>query len=158
MTLHTEIIRISRAAALALCTLLLAGCADTYDKSAMPKAAAYLQQATARCEGKWTAKELSGYSAWQACQLAAERGFAQAIALRRMDAFETYAAQMMALAADRDAQSVTDRQVRTRANEIQWKFLADCGCKPGWKPNPNYNHWAMIPFTSAQPPYMPTTP
>jgi hypothetical protein len=110
--------------------LMLAGCADTYNKSAMPKAAASLQQEAVGCKTKWAAKEFKTYSEWQACQLTAERGFYRAIALTKMDAFEVYAADMQALAADGDAHRVTDRQVMSRAKEIQWRFLADCGCKP----------------------------
>src|SRR5215212_9487388 len=97
--------------------LMLAGCADTYNKagtynkSIMPKAAASLQQETVGCKARWTAKEFRTYSEWQACQLTAERGFARTIALTKMDAFEVYAADMRDLAADRDAKRVTDRQV-----------------------------------------------
>jgi hypothetical protein len=120
----------SRILTITLSALMLAGCADTYNKSVMPKAAANLQQETVGCKARWTAKELRNYSEWQACQLTAERGFARAIALTKMDAFEVYAADMQALAVDRDANRVTDRQVRSRANDIYWRFLADCGCKP----------------------------
>jgi hypothetical protein len=147
---HTLIVAIS--------LLTLAGCADSYDKSVMPAAAAGLQQETVACKTRWTAKEFKTYSEWQACQLAAERGFARAINLTKMQAFEVYAADMQVLAADRDAKRVTDHQVRSRAEYILWKFLADCDCKPGWKPNPNYSHWLMIPFTTPQPPVMPNTP
>ena len=118
--------------------MMLAGCADTYNGSAMPKAAAALQQETVGCKARWTAKEFKTYSEWQACQLTAERGFARTIALTKMDAFEVYAADMQALAADRDANRVPDREVRSRANDIQWRFLADCGCKPSWKSRPAY--------------------
>jgi thioesterase domain-containing protein len=117
--------------------LMLAGCADTYNKSAMPKAAASLQQEAVGCKTKWAAKEFKTYSEWQACQLTAERGFARTIALTKMDAFEVYAADMQALAADWDAHRVTDRQVISRAKEMQWKFLADCGCKPSRRLSPN---------------------
>ena len=142
-----------------ICALMLAGCADTYNKSVMPKAAAGLQRETVGCKARWTAKEFRTYSEWQTCQLTAERGFATAINLTRMDAFEVYAADIQALAADRDAKRVTDGQVRSRAQEILWKFLVDCGCKPGWKPTPNYGHWLMTAFTTPQPPAMiPMTP
>ena len=120
----------SRILTITISAFMLASCAPTYDESAMPKAASGLQQETVGCKAKWTAKEFKTYSEWQACQLTAERGFARAIALTKMDAFEVYAADMQALAADRDAHRVTDRQVRSRANEIYWRFLADCGCKP----------------------------
>ena len=128
----------SRILTITISALILAGCADTYDRSAMPKAAAGLQQETVGCKARWTAKEFKTYSEWQACQLTAERGFARAIALTKMDAFEVYAADMQALAVDRDAHHVTDRQVRSRANDIYWRFLVDCGCKPRWKPRPGY--------------------
>lgn len=142
-----------------LSALMLAGCADGYNKSVMPRAAAELQHQTVNCKTKWTAKEFKTYSEWQACQLTAERGFATAIDLTKMGAFEVYATDMQALAEDRDAKRVTDRQVRSRANDIQWRFLVDCGCKPGWKPNPNYSHWLMTAFTTPQPPAMiPNTP
>ena len=147
---HTLIVVIS--------LLTLAGCADSYDKSVMPAAAAGLQQETVACKTRWTAKEFKTYSEWQACQLVAERGFAKAINLTKMQAFEVYAADMQVLAADRDAKRVTDHQVRSRAEYILWKFLVECDCKPGWKPNPNYSHWLMIPFTTPQPPVMPNTP
>jgi len=142
----------------AISFLTLAGCADSYDKSVMPVAAAELQQGTVACKSRWTAKEFKTYSEWQACQLTAERGFARTINLMKMDAFEVYATDMQALAADRDANRVTDNKVRSRAEYSLWKFLAECGCKPGWKPNPNYSHWLMTPFTTAQPPVMPNTP
>ncbi len=120
----------SRILTITISALLLAGCADTYNKLAMPKAAASLHQEAVACKTKWEAKEFKTYSEWEACESTAERGFAKAIALTKMDAFEVYAADMRALAADWDAHRVTDRQVKSRAQEIQWKFLADCGCKP----------------------------
>src|SRR4051812_31366911 len=119
----------SRILTTTISAFMLASCAPTYDGSAMPKAAAALQQETVGCKAKWTAKEFKTYSEWQACQLIAERGFARTIALTKMDAFEVYAVGMQALAADRDVKRVTDRQVRSRANDIWWRFLADCGCR-----------------------------
>jgi hypothetical protein len=140
--------------------MMLGGCADTYNGSAMPKAVAALQQETVGCKARWTAKEFKTYSEWQVCQLTAERGFARTIALTKMDAFEVYAADMQALAADRDANRVTDREVRSRANEIQWRFLADCGCKPTrWKSRPAYaNAYANALFEPALPAMIPNTP
>jgi hypothetical protein len=139
--------------------MMLAGCADTYNGSAMPKAAAALQRETVGCKARWTAKEFKTYSEWQACQLTAERGFAKTIALTKMDAFEVYAADMQALAADWDAHRVTDREVRSRANDIQWRFLADCGCKPRWKSRPAYaNAYANALFEPALPAMIPMTP
>lgn len=142
-----------------LSALMLAGCADTYSRSAMPKAAAALQQQTVGCKARWTAKEFTTYAEWQTCQLTAERGFARAVALTKMDAFEVYAADMQALAMDRDAKRVTDSQVRARANDIQWRFLADCGCKPGWKSRPAYAQaYANALIDPAPPAMIPLTP
>ena len=124
----------SRILTITICALLLAGCADTYKKSAMTNAATSLQQEAGGCKTKWAAKEITTYSEWQACQLTADRGFVRTIALTKMDAFEVYAADMQTLAADWDAHRVTDRQARSRAKDIQWKFFADCGCKPGRHP------------------------
>jgi hypothetical protein len=149
----------NRVLTITLSVLMLAGCADTYNKSVMPKAAANLQRETVGCKARWTAKEFRTYSEWQACQLTAERGFATTINLTRMDAFEVYAAELRTLAADRDAGRVTDRQVRSRAEEIQWKFLADCGCKPGWKSRPAYGHqYASNLINPALPTMVPMTP
>ena len=139
--------------------MILAGCAVTYNGSVMPKAAAALQQETVGCKARWTAKEFKTYSEWQACQLTAERAFARTIALTKMDAFEVYAADMQALAAERDANRVPDREVRSRANDIQWRFLADCGCKPRWKSRPAYaNAYANALFEPALPAMIPMTP
>ena len=123
---------------ISILAMILAGCADTYNAKAMPKAAAALQQETVGCKARWTAKEFKTYSQWQACQLAAERAFAMTIALTKMDAVEVYAAGMQSLAADRDAHRVTDRDVRSRVNDTLWRFLADCGCNPRWKSRPAY--------------------
>lgn len=124
----------SRILTVTFATLMLAGCADTYDKAAVPKVAAGLRQETVACKTRWTEKQIKTYSEWQACQLTAERDFARTINLTTMDTFEVYAADIEALAADRDAHRVTDRQIRSRAQEIQWKFFADCGCEPGRHP------------------------
>ena len=120
----------SRILTITISALILAGCAGSYDRSAMPNAASSLQLETAFCKARWTAKEFRTYSEWQACQLTAERSFARAIALTKMDAFEVYAADMQALAVDRDAHRVTEPQIRSRAMKILRRFLADCGCKP----------------------------
>jgi hypothetical protein len=141
----------SRILTITFAALMLAGCAgtynkvDTYDKSVMPTAAAGLQRETVGCKARWTAKEFKTYSEWQACQLTVERGFARTITLTKMDAFEVYAADMQALAADRDAKRVTDRQVRSRANEILDTFLADCGCKPRSYPFAHADYFNPVP-------------
>ena len=128
---------ISRILTVTISALMLASCADTYNKSAVPQAAASLQQEAVSCNAKWEAKEFKTHSEWQACHLTAVRVFYRAVALTKMDAFEVYAADMQALAADWDAHRVTDRQTRPRAKEIQWKFFADCGCKPRGRLSPS---------------------
>ena len=136
----------NRILTITISALLLAGCAgtaDTYNRSAMPKAVASLQQEAGGCKTKWAAKEITTYSEWQACQLTADRVFARTIASTKMDAFEVYAADMQALAADMDAHRVNDRQARSRAREIQWKFLADCGCDPRKRLAANFGRYAF---------------
>jgi hypothetical protein len=63
--------------------LRLAGCADTYNKSVMPKAAANLQRETVGCKARWTAKEFRTYSE---CKLANDgrTGFATTVNLTRI--------------------------------------------------------------------------
>jgi hypothetical protein len=136
----------SRILTITMSALMLAGCAVTYDKSAMPKAATSLQQEAVGCTNRWAAKEFKSYSEWQACQLSADRGFVRTIALTKMNAFEVYAAEMQALAADWDAHRVTDRQAGSRAKDIQRKFLADCGCKPGRRLAVNATQFDSLSF------------
>ena len=118
--------------AITLSTLILAGCADGkgYDPIAVQSATVMMQTASQRCEARRATNDLKTYSELEACELAAERAFAKAINLQRMDAFEVYAADMQALAAERDANAVTVRQVKFRADKIRSEFLADCDCKP----------------------------
>jgi len=115
--------------------LMLAGCASTYDKSAVPAATTVMRQASDRCTAGRAAQELKTYSALEACSLAAQRTFVTSINLKNMDAFEAYAAAMQALADDRDAGRVTDRQVRSSADAILRRFIANCGCQPGYMPH-----------------------
>ena len=118
-----------------LCALALAGCADTYDKSAVPRATTAMRQASDRCQAGRAAQELKTYAALEACSLAAQRTFVTSINLKRMDAFEEYAAAMQSLADDRDAGRVTDQQVRSRADATLKRFIAGCGCQPGYSPH-----------------------
>ena len=139
----------SRILTIAISALMLAGCAgnkaDTYNKSVMPTATAGLQQQTVGCKARWTAKEFRNYSEWQACQLTAERGFLTTISLTKMDAFEVYAADMRALAADRDAKRITATQVVSRTEEIRSKFFVDCDCRqPGWRRRNVVDGWPYM--------------
>ena len=114
--------------------LMLAGCASTYDKSAVPAATSVMRQASDRCTAGRAALDRQTYSALEACSLAAQRTFVTSINLKNMDAFEGYAAAMQALANDRDAGRVTDSQVRARAGAILKRFIVDCGCQSGATP------------------------
>jgi hypothetical protein len=108
--------------------LLLAGCAQAYDRDALPDAAVALHQEVFACEAKQTGREVRNYSEYAACLVAAERNFATAIHLTHMDAFEVYAARMLALAADRDTRQLSLEETRTRAADIRKDYWAACAC------------------------------
>lgn len=110
--------------------LMLAACARDYDQAAVPGATVAMQISSESCEARHAAKALKTWSELESCKLAAERAFAAAIKLKKMDTFEVYASKMQALAADQDANRVTNDQARSRADAIRGAFLADCGCKP----------------------------
>ena len=120
--------------------LMLAGCASepSYDKSAAPGAVAALRQAMTICGREQTA------SRFTVCQVAAQRDFAVAIHLPNMDAFDVYAAQMIALAGDRDAGRVDRRQMRTRAASIRNDYWLACDCN--LKVSRGYDHGSISTF------------
>ena len=113
----------------ALSALILTGCADGYDKAAMPDASVTAREASLSCVVKWAVKEIETYSELAACSLAAERKFFTAIRLQKMDRFEAYAANYRTLAADRDAHRISDQQADRRADKMLKDFLAACRCK-----------------------------
>ena len=80
---------------------MLAGCASEagYDKSAVPKATVAAREAETNCERDVTASNFNA-SKFMACRVAAERNFMMAIHMQKMDAFDTYASKMLALADD----------------------------------------------------------
>lgn len=102
--------------------VMLSGCAATYDKSAVPDAAANMRQAMAICDQELTPSKIT------ACDVAAQREFAMAIHLPKMDAFEAYAARMMALTADLEAGRVSPKQMATRADSIRYQYWFACNC------------------------------
>jgi hypothetical protein len=116
--------------AIATSALLLAGCARGYDPAAVPDATVAMHISAERCQARRTADDLKTWSDLEACELASERAFAVTIKMKKMEAFEAYAANMQALAAERDAKRVTAQQVKLQADLIRSTFLADCGCKP----------------------------
>jgi len=119
--------------------LMLAGCASEpgYDKTAVPDATAAMRQATALCEKEQTA------SKFMACRVAAERNFAMAIHLPKMDAFDAYAAQMMALAADYDAGRIYLKRMDARAASIRNGYLRACDCN--FNGRPAYDYTSFVP-------------
>lgn len=128
----------ARIPAIALSALMLTACSTTYDLSAVPQATAAMDQATALCERDVH----QNHSQYTACRLAAERSFANSIHLARMELFETYAARMLALAADRDAGRLNQQQMEARAASIRNDYWLVCNCSQygrqryvqGWGP------------------------
>ena len=114
----------SRILTVTISALVLAGCSSgpLYDKSALPSATAAMREATALCE-----KEQAAFK-FTLCQVAAQRDFAVAIHLPKMDAFDIYAAKMLALAADRDAGRVDLKQTQSRAASIRNDYWLACDC------------------------------
>jgi hypothetical protein len=113
--------------ALAL-VLLLGACAQAYDRTALAGASLTLEKNIFACEAKQEVRLVKNFSEYTACRVAAERNFATAIHLHGMDAFETYATQMLALAADRDAGRVELKQIQSRAASIRKDYWAACSC------------------------------
>jgi hypothetical protein len=114
----------SRILTVTIFALMLAGCASVpgYDKSAVPNATAALRQATAMCKKEQTASKYTD------CEVAAQRDFAVAIHLQKMDAFDAYAAQMMALAADWETGRVSPKQLAARAASVRSHYWLACNC------------------------------
>jgi hypothetical protein len=137
----------SRILTVTIFALMLAGCASGpagYDKSAVPNATAAMRQAMAICEKEQTASKIT------ACDVAAQHDFAEAIHLTKMDAFDTYAAKMMALAAAWDAGRVSKNQLAHRAKSIRNDYWEACNCNPGGRGTSDWN--AFVPSSDLSPP------
>jgi hypothetical protein len=144
----------SRILTVTIFAAMLAGCASGppgYDKSAEPNAAAAMRQATAMCEKEQTASKFIA-SKFMACRVAAERNFAMALHLPNMNAFETYAAQMMALAADYDAGRIYLKRMNARAAYIRNHYLYACNCGLGGRPGGGDGGYDIIPSVMLPPP------
>ena len=116
----------------AMFTLIIAGCANeppNYDKTAVPDATAELHQAATLCEEKQTPAQFNA-SQFMTCRVAAERNYAMAIHVRKMEAFDIYAGKMLALAADYDAGHVQLTRMTTRAASIRKDYWRACDCGP----------------------------
>jgi hypothetical protein len=85
-----------------------------------------------------------------ACRVAAERNFAMAIQLPKMDAFDTYAAQMMALAADYDAGRIYLKRMNARAADIRNHYLYACNCGLGDRGGYDYSSFVPSPNPTTQ--------
>jgi len=117
----------SRILTVTIFALVLAGCASGpgYDKSAVPDATAAMRRAMVICEKEQTASKIT------ACDVAAQHDFVVAIHLQKMDAFDAYAAQMMALAADWDAGRVSRGRLAARSASIRNDYSFACNCGLG---------------------------
>jgi len=129
--------------------LVLAGCASeqlSYDKSALPEATAVAREAAAMCEKEQNPAKFSA-SKFMACRLAAERNFVMAIHVQKMDAFDSYADKMQALAADYDAGHISLKRMDSRAASIRDDYRRACDCLKDrqsivydWAPSPTPEH------------------
>ena len=135
----------------ALSALMLAGCASApgYDKSAVPNATAAMRQETAMCEKEQAPTKFTA-SKFMACRVAVERNFAMAIYVRKMDAFDTYADKMLALAADYDAGHINLKRMDRRAASILDDYWRACDCNLNGHRGYDYN--AFVPSSDLTPP------
>jgi hypothetical protein len=108
---------------------MLTGCANGYDKAAVPGASVAVVRAYDGCQTRYAAHDIKTYSDMAACGLAARRDFYTAIKLERMDRFEAYAVSYQALAADRDAKRISDKQASLKADQMLSEFYAGCRCR-----------------------------
>jgi hypothetical protein len=111
-------------------TLLLSGCAG-YDRFAEPNASLALTHALEHCAFSLPANDPRKYSDLTACQLAAERDFALATHMRRMDVFDIYARDMRQIGADLDAKTLAPGEAIARTSDIRQAYLAKCDCTLG---------------------------
>ena len=130
----------SRILTVTIFALTLAGCASEpgYDKSAVPDATPAARQAAEMCEKEQAPAKFSA-SKFMACRVAAERNFAMAIHMRKMDVFDTYAARMLTLAADYDAGHINLKRMGTRAASIRDDYRRACKCNLGGRVASDWN-------------------
>lgn len=152
----------SRILTVTIFSLMLAGCASepgepAYDKSAVPDATASARQAETLCEKEQAPSKINA-SEFMACRLAAERNFAMAIHVRKMDAFDTYADKMLALAADYDAGHIGLKQMDRRAASIRRDFSMACNCGLGGQGSYGYGGFVTSPTSNAGPGMPPSPP
>jgi PBP1b-binding outer membrane lipoprotein LpoB len=141
----------SRILTVTIFALMLAGCVSGpgYDKSAVPEATAAARQAAAMCEKEQPPSKFSA-SKFMACRVTAERNFAMAIHLPKMDAFDTYADKMLALAADQDAGRINLKRMSARAASIRNDYWRGCNCDPGGHRTYDYPSFVPSPIPTTQ--------
>ena len=73
-----------------------------------------------------------------------------AIHVRKMDAFDTYADKMLALAADYDAGHVSLKRIDRRAASIRSDYWLACNCNPSGRGTETWN--PFVPSSDLTPP------
>jgi len=86
------------------------------------------------------------------CEVSAERDFAMAIHLPTMDAFDAYATQMMALAADWDAGRIGSKQMAAGATSIRNEYWFACNCGLRDRRDRGSLSYDIIPSATPTPP------
>ena len=151
----------NRILTITLSALMLAGCASepgepSYDKAAVPDATVAARQAETLCEKQLPPAKFTA-SSFMACRVAAERNFAMAIHVRKMDAFDIYADKMLALAADYDAGQVSLMRMDRRAASIRRDYWMACNCGLGNR-GYDYGGFASSSLPNAGPGMPPSPP
>ena len=82
-------------------------------------------------------------SKFMTCRVAAERNFAMAIHVRKMEAFNAYADKMLALAADYDAGHIDLKRMDRRAASIRDDYRRACDCNLNG--HRGYDYSAFVP-------------
>jgi hypothetical protein len=152
----------SRIPTVTIFVTMLAGCASEagapgYDKAAVPDATAAARQAAAICEKEQAPTKFNA-STFMACRVTAERNFAMAIHVRKMDVFDSYAGKMLALAADYDAGHIGLKQMDRRAASIRRDFVTACNCGLAGQRGYDYGAFVSSPTSDAGPGMPPSPP
>ena len=107
-------------AALSAVCVPLAACAGVYDASAVPSAQAAMQYAKDQCVARLNSGEYKTTLESVNCALEADRAFAVAVKLKKMDLYNAYAGRMRMVAMDRDAGRITREEAQMRGGAV-WK-------------------------------------
>lgn len=110
-----------------LVTLFMSSCAGN-DRFAEQSSLLALRHAMERCASSLPANDPKKYFDLTSCQMSAERDFAMATHMTRMDVFDVYASEMRKIGADLDADKFAPGEAMERTNEIRQEFLTNCDC------------------------------